>query len=79
MNQRRVGPAEVGSHKPVGGIVRHQMDTAGNQRFSGPSEEGRGNGGCMAGALILMSDWCGFARRQIIENPDADKLGTEFE
>jgi hypothetical protein len=25
----------------------------------------------MAEALILMSDWCGFVRRQIIENPDA--------
>jgi hypothetical protein len=55
------------------------MDTAGNQRFSGPSQEGRGNGGRIAGALILMSDWCGFVRRQIIENPDADKLGTAFE
>ena len=33
---------KIESHRSVGGIVRHRMDAAGHQRFSGPSKEGRG-------------------------------------
>ena len=60
MSQAGVGSTRVVSHKIVGGLVRHLMDTAGHQRFSGPSKEGRGYGSFIANALILMSDWCGF-------------------
>jgi len=62
---------KIRSHKPEGGEIRRYMDTAVYQRFSGPSTEGRGKGSCIACALILMSDWRGFVRRQIKENPVA--------
>lgn len=73
VSQTNVGPTEVGSHYREGGIVRRLYGHGREPKVFWAFNEGRGNGSCIAGALILMSDWCGFVPTPIIENPGAYK------
>jgi len=61
VSQANVGPTEVGSHYREGGLVRHLYGHGREPKVFWALDEGRGNGGRIAGALILMSDWCGLA------------------